>query len=394
MQTVLEQAIALRDEIIANRRVIHGYAETGFDLPKTFSYVFDQLRSYGYEPQKVGKMGITCMVGSYGPTILLRADMDALPMREESGETFAAQNGHAHSCGHDCHTAMLLGAAKILKNQEHQLKGIVKFMFQPAEEIMSGARDMIANGILESPHVDAAIGLHIVVGQEVARTGNICCIHRCVANSGDAVRITVVGGDAHGSQPERGVDAIHIAAQIILALEELKAREVPMDQESIVLVGRMEGGTTCNSVAGQAVLELSIRTEGPDERAFLLRRTEEIAMGIAATFRGNAIVEHQYGAPALVNDEEMLLELQSYLREILPSDKIVDCGKLGGSEDFTMVAEKVPSVFLELGAGSPAEGYDHSLHQPAMRVNEGALPIGTAAYVQCALRWLDAHGGC
>lgn len=392
MKTFLEQAREIQEEIIANRRVIHSYAEWGFDLPQTYAYVTEQLKSYGYQPEKVGKMGVVCTAGRPGPTILLRADMDALPMAEETGVSYAAANGNCHSCGHDCHTAMLLGAAKLLKSRESELAGTVKFMFQPAEEQLAGALDMIAGGVLETPHVDAALALHIVVGLEVARSGHVCCVHHCSKNSGDAVRIIVEGRDAHGAQPELGVDAIHIAAHIILALEGLKAREVPIGQESVVLVGRIEGGTTCNTMAGQAILDLSIRATGPKERAFLMRRTEEIARGVAETFRGTVRVEHQYGAPALVNDEGLMLEFQQYLREILPPERVVDCEKIGGTEDFTMVAEKVPSVFLELGVGSPDEGYLHSIHQPAMQVDESALPTGSAAYAQCALRWLEAHG--
>ncbi len=391
MKTFLDQAQEIQDEIIANRRAIHGYAEWGFDLPQTYAYVVEQLKSYGYQPEKVGKMGVVCTAGRPGPTILLRADMDALPMAEETGANYAATNGNCHSCGHDCHTAMLLGAAKLLKRRESELAGTVKFMFQPAEEQLAGALDMIAGGVLENPHVDAALALHVVVGMEVARSGRVCCVHHCTKNSGDAVRIIVEGEDAHGSRPELGVDAIHIAAHIILALEGLKAREIPIGQESVVLVGRIEGGTSCNTMAGRAILDLSIRATGPEERAFLMRRTEEIAKGVAATFRGTVRVEHQYGAPALVNDEGLMVEFQRYLREMLPAEQVVDCEKIGGTEDFTMLAEKVPSVFLELGAGSPEEGYPHSIHQPTMQVDESALATGSAAYAQCALRWLEDH---
>ncbi len=391
MNTLLNDARILQEEIVANRRAIHKFAEVGFDLPHTYAYVFDKLIEYGYNPQKVGKMGITCLAGKPGATILLRADMDALPMMEESGESFAATNGNCHSCGHDCHTAMLLGAAKLLKERENELCGTVKFMFQPAEEIMGGALDMLENGILENPKVDMALGLHIITGNEISKSGRICCIHHCVATSGDAIKITVQGKDAHGSLPEKGVDAIHIAAHIILALEELTARELPMKQDSIVLVGRIVGGTTCNSVAGETTLEVSVRTNGPEERNFLLKRVEEIATGVAATFRGKAKVEHLYGAPPLVNPEPELLEIQSYLREMLPQEFVVDCPKMGGSEDFTMVSERVTSVFLQLGVGSIDEGYPCGPHQPAMRVDESALPVGVAAYTQCALRWLEEH---
>lgn len=391
MNQILTDAQSLHDEIITNRRTIHQFAEIGFDLPQTYAYIFNKLTEYGYQPKKVGKMGITCLAGKPGRTILLRADMDALPMAEESGESFAAVNGHCHSCGHDCHSAMLLGAAKLLKQRENELHGTVEFMFQPAEEIMGGAKDMLDNGILENPKVDMALGLHIITGNTFSKTGRICCIHHCVAVSGDAVKITVHGKDAHGSLPENGVDAIHIAAHIILALEELTARELPMEQDSIVLVGRIAGGTTCNSVAGEAVLEVSIRTNSPKEREFLLKRVEEIAVGVAATFRGCATVEHLYGVPPLVNPEPELQEFQSYLREMLPRESVADCPKMGGSEDFTMLAEKVPAVFLQLGVGSIEEGYTLGPHQPAMRVNESALPIGTAVYAQCAMRWLENH---
>lgn len=391
MNTFLEEARQIEGEIIANRRTIHTYAEVGFDLPQTRAFVLKKLEEYGYAPKVIGKGGIVCTVGKPGRTILLRADMDALPMHEESGEPFASTNGHCHSCGHDCHTAMLLGAAKLLKAREVELPGTVKFMFQPAEELLSGAKDMLDNGVLENPKVDVALALHVMMGMEDSPTGSIRCTRGNVTSSGDAVRITVRGKDAHGSRPQLGVDAIHIAAHIVLALEELTSREIPTDEDTVVLVGLIHGGTSCNSVAGEAVLELSIRTCGPEERRFLLRRVEEIAQGVAATFRGEALVEHMYGSPALVNNDAMLEDCISYLGEMLPPEAIVKSGKLGGGEDFTMVAEQIPSAFLTLGVGSPEEGYTLFVHNPATRVNEAALPVGTAVYAHCALRWLEEH---
>lgn len=391
MKNVLTDAKALAPELIQDRRAIHGFAEVGIDLPQTYAYVFEKLTGYGYQPQKVGKMGITCLVGKPGPALLLRADMDALPMAEESGEPFAAVNGNCHSCGHDCHTAMLLAAAKLLKEREGELKGTVKFMFQPAEELLSGANDMIDHGILENPKVDAALALHIMSGQEFSRSGGLFCVKGCVTNSGDALRIRVQGKDAHGSMPEKGVDAIHIAAHIVLALEELTAHELPMKQDSIVLVGRIEGGTSCNSVPGTAALEVSIRTDSTQHRNFLLKRVEEVAQSVAATFRGQAEVEAMYGGiPPLENDGALLEEMASYLEEILPGN-VQAVEKLGGGEDFAMVAQRVPSVYFNLGVGSPQEGHENGLHHPKMRVDEEALPVGAAAYVQCALRWLEEH---
>lgn len=380
----------LKKEIIENRRELHKRAEIGFDLPETRAYVAKKLREYGYEPVELGG-GITCTVGAGGKTILLRADMDALPMKEESGLDYACETGNCHSCGHDCHTAMLLGAAKALKEMEGELKGTVKFMFQPAEELLGGAAAMIEAGLLENPKVDAAFGLHVAAGLEDSYSGTVRCTHGTMNRSGDAIKVTVTGRDAHGSTPERGIDAISIAARIVLALEELVAKEIPSKEDSVVLVGKIAGGTTCNSVAGSAVLEISVRTEGHEERAFLKRRVKEIAQGIAAVYRGSAEVEYQYGMPPLVNHEGMMNEFIGYMNEFLPEGSVWEVPGQGGCEDFTMVCERVPAIFLMLGAGDKGSGYEYSMHHPSMRVDENALPVGTEVYVNCAVRWLEEH---
>lgn len=389
MNQYLEAANGMKPEIIRLRRTLHQCPEIGFELDRTFEFVWERLMEYGLSPQKVGRSGIACTVGRPGRTILLRADMDALPMREESGLSFASDNGNCHSCGHDCHTAMLLCAAKLLKAREGDLKGTVKLMFQPAEEILSGAKDMVENGILENPRVDAALAMHVMTGLNETKTGVIRYSEGIVNSSGDAVRITIKGMDAHGSKSYKGVDAIHVAAHMVLALEELVAREIPSDEDTVLLVGKIEGGTTCNSVAGTASLELSIRTCGREQREFLFNRVEAIAKGIAGTFRAKAQVDHLYGSPALVNDGEMVRKVTGFLRELLPEEKVVRMGKMGGGEDFTMVAERVPSAFLVLGAGTPGEGCDRFLHHPQMRIDEAALPVGTAVYAYCAARWLE-----
>lgn len=394
MNGIAQRARELESEIRTHRRTIHSFAEIGFDLPQTTAYVLRTLKEYGYEPKMVGKAGITCTAGKPGKTFLLRADMDALPMEEKTGLEFAATNGHCHSCGHDMHTAMLLGAAKILKENEDQLAGTVKLMFQPAEEILGGSQDMIENGIMLNPRVDAAMAIHVMAGKNYSRCGDIICRDGCVANSGDAVRIEVFGRDAHGSRPELGVDAIHIAAHILFALDELTTREIPMDEESIVLVGQISGGTTCNSIPGSAVMELSVRTTGPKQREFLCRRIEELSMAVASMYHGTAKVTHVYGTPALVNNSDLLKDVVGYLKECY-SEEYIQYGPAAGdkigSEDFTRVAELVPSIFLQLGVGSLAEGHEWSLHHPAVKMNEQALTIGTTALVQSASRWLEEH---
>ncbi len=386
-------ALAIKDQIIADRRTVHSFAETGFDLPQTVAFVEARLRACGLEPLRVGRAGVSCLIGSgAGKTILLRADMDALPMAEQTGLPFAAGNGNCHSCGHDCHTAMLLGAARLLKEHESELAGRVKLMFQPAEELLAGARDMLANGILEHPAADAAMGLHVAVGVEgCSEPGTITYKPGCASFSGDAVRITITGKDAHGSTPCAGVDAINIAAHIIIALQAIPAREIPCEQQAVVLVGMIRGGTSCNTNAGSCVLEASIRADSVEGRAFLKQRVAEISRATAATFRGRAEVEFVYGMPSLYNDPALCRDLSGYCRELLGGEAVIESDRMSGSEDFTIVAQKVPSVFFQLGAGSAAGGHLCGMHNPGMVVEEDVLPTGAALYAHCAVRYLQSH---
>lgn len=386
-----KEAQALEAELIANRRTIHSYAETGFALPQTVAFVMDQLRSYGLTPQKVGKAGVTALVGKpSGKVFLLRADMDALPMAESSGEPFAAQNGNCHSCGHDCHAAMLLGAAKLLKAHESELNGQVKFMFQPAEELLAGAVDMLENGILENPPVTAGLGLHVSVGGGPESEPGVISYRTGTASySGDCIRITIQGQQAHGSTTHLGVDAIHIAAHIVLALEAIQARETPMDSRNVVLVGTIQGGSSCNTMSGTCTMEVSVRSDTREGRAFLLQRVEEISKSTAAAFRGEAQVEHVYGMPGLYCDPTISEQAAAACRSLLGPDQVLKMTDMSGTEDFTSVAERIPAAFLNLGAGSAAGGHTCGMHNPSMTVEETALPVGTAVYCQCATQYLN-----
>lgn len=391
MNKFYKRALELQTEIIENRRTFHQFAEIGFDLPKTTGYVMERLKEYGLFPKLVGRAGITCTVGHGKPVILLRGDMDALPMEEKTKLPFSAENGNCHSCGHDCHTAMLLTAAKMLKEQEHLLKGTVKFMFQPAEELLAGAKDMIEGGILENPTVDAALGLHVTVGCENSEVGDISYACGSANYSGDAVKITITGKDAHGSTPELGVDSISIASHVVLALQEIIAREIPCTDHSVLIVGKITGGTTCNTLCGSVLLECSIRATTPEKRAFLKQRVQEVAENTAKTFRGTAVVDFVYGMPPMVTDVDLSNEIGGYCAEVISPEKIHIVPTSGGTEDFAAIAEKVPTAFLKLGAGSPAKGHVCTMHNPGMIVDETALPIGAALYAHTAMRYLETH---
>ncbi|MEY8351739.1 M20 family metallopeptidase [Lachnospiraceae bacterium 54-53] len=388
MNEYFEQAKALKNIIVENRRTIHRFAEIGFELPRTLKFVESKLTEYGLSPQPMGKAGIVCTIGKAGKTVLLRADMDALPMKEATGLPFAAQNGNCHSCGHDSHTAMLLGAAKLLKEHESELEGTVKLMFQPAEEILAGAKDMIDAGLLENPKVDAAVGLHVAAGTAFSESGTLYYAKGTAMYSGDAITITVQGRNAHGSTPEKGVDAINIAAHIVIALQEIISREVSINDQAVVLVGKISGGDTVNTLAGHAVLEVSVRAATEEMRAWLKARVKEIAQSVARTFRGEVQVEYVYGIGPLYNDPDLSEYLADSCAQAIGIDRVVQVPVTTGSEDFTYVAQQVPSVMFYLGSGSPEQGYCNSMHHPAFLINEDVLPLGCAVYAHCAVSFL------
>ena len=390
MKDYRKEAEAIREEIVTNRRTIHGYAELGLDLPKTAAYVMEQLKSYGYEPQLCGKSGVTATVGNGGKVLLIRGDMDALPMAEQTGLPFAATNGNCHSCGHDLHTAMLLGAAKLLKEHENELKGTVKFMFQPGEEVLGGAEEMIAAGLMENPHVDAAMGMHVSSGGKYSKVGLITYKREYSTFSGDMIRITVNGKNAHGSSPETGVDAINVAAHIVTGLEALHSREITSKEYAMVLTGKIYGGDSCNTEAGTCTLEVSVRASSNEARDFLKRRVKEISEGIAATFRATADVEFVYGMPSMYNAPEMCDCVPGYCEELFGAEQVLELHETGGTEDFTAVAALVPSVYLHIGSGSIA-GEEITHHNPKIIFDEDVLPLGTATYAHVAARYLEEH---
>lgn len=393
MNAYLERAQQIAPEIVENRRYIHAHAGVGFDLDDTVERIMSQLAAMGIEGKKCGKAGVVVTLGKPGKTILLRGDIDALPIAEQTNLPFASQNGAMHACGHDFHASMLLGAAKLLKEHESELCGTVKLMFQPAEEKLAGAKDMVENGLLENPKVDAAFAMHIGTGNDESPIGGVKFTKGPSHASGDSFRIIVQGKGCHGASSYQGVDAINVAAHIVVALEEIPAREVPADQLSIVTVGVFQGGSACNIIADTATIEGTIRALSPDNREFLIRRVEEIAEGIAKTFRASITLEHPTGGtPPSVNDPALCDEMLPFIRDIVPEDMILVKNEPSlGSEDFAYVSTKVPAMMINLGAGSRAQGFSYALHSPFVTPDEGCLPIGAALYAHCATEWLRAH---
>lgn len=385
-----ERALELKEETIANRRYFHQNAETGLDMPTAKAYVMNKLKEYGLDPKECGH-GVSATVGCGGKVILLRADMDALPMPEESGEPFACTSGAAHACGHDFHAAMLLTAAKMLKENESNLKGTVKFMFQPAEETFEGSKDMMEHGILENPSVDAALAYHV-------SPGNMPVGLYMYNSSGtmmfsvDGFKITVSGKGAHGAYPHNSIDPINIAVHVYLALESLIAREADPKAACVLTVGKFEAGTAANIIPDYAVLEGTIRSNDPTNRELLVRRMKEVADKTAQVYGGSASIEMISEVPPLICDPALTEEMVSYMQEMnLPNAQPYPGISASASEDFASIAEKVPSTFIYLSAGFTDNREVYPAHNPKVQFNEDVCPIGASCLAYCATQWLNNH---
>lgn len=402
---LLDEAMNYEAQLIANRRYLHAHAETGFDLTETLAFVKSKLISMGYEPIPCGKAGLIVLADGKKPgkVFLLRADMDALPIKEESGVEFSSTNGHMHACGHDMHTAMLLGAAKLLKEHEDEIVGTIKLMFQPAEEIFEGSHDMIEAGLLENPKVDAALMIHVMAGMPLPSGTIIISPPGVSAPAADYFEIKVQGKGCHGSAPNTGIDPLNAAAHILIALQEIHARELALSDRAVLTIGTMHGGVASNVIPDTVTMGGSIRTYDEETRNFLKNRMIEIAKGIATTFRAEAEITFGSGCPPLTNDKELSDCAEKYAKELLGDTGAFSAAQLNalsksdkssssaGSEDFAYVSQKVPSIMLALAAGEPKKGYCYSQHHPKVTFDEKALPIGSAIYAYTAMRWLEDH---
>lgn len=386
----------LSQEITGLRREIHKYAEVGFATKKTTTLIMKKLKEYGYEPEICGTCGIVAYCGkNKGKTILLRADMDALPIKEESQESFFATNGNMHACGHDMHTAMLLGAAKILKENEDNLSGQVKLMFQPAEEILEGAKDMVKAGVTND--VDAALMIHVMVNVPFETGTAVVATSETGAPAADFFEIEIYGRGCHGSSPNMGIDPITIAAHTILSLQQIKSRELSINTKSTLTIGTITAGNAKNVIPEKVVMGGTMRVFGEENRNFIKERVEEIVRGVANTFRGEARIQFTSGCPTLKIDDTLSERVSGYLKSLLGEEKVMFAKNLGmskmtsGSEDFSYVSQKVPSLMIALAAGKTSEGYEYPLHHPKVKFDEKALMTGSLIYAQTAQKWLEEN---
>lgn len=390
LRTLLQEAEVMQPEILADRRALHRNPETGAELPETAAYVKRRLEALGYAPRMLaGGVAAEITGEKTGRCILLRADMDALRIREETALDFRSENGNMHACGHDLHAAMLLGAAGLLQKHRQELAGTVRLVFQPDEEGFTGAKAMLAAGVLrEAPQPQAAVALHVHSGTP---SGLVLCGRGTFMAGCTIFRVTAEGTGCHGAMPETGVDPINIAAHIYLALQELTVRELAAEVPAVVTVGRFHGGEAPNIIPGTCVLEGTIRTFDREVTARLMARIGEIAENTARAFRGSARVEELASAPPLKNDPALMNRMADWAEELVGSQRVYRMDKGGmGSEDFASYTYEVPSAYLLLGAGTAAEDsrFGKPMHNPQVVFNEKILPEGAALYAMAALRWL------
>lgn len=376
----------LQAYIIGLRRDLHQIPELGLNLPETSDYVAAELDKIGipYVRSKIDSGIIATIEGSKpGKTIALRADMDALPITEETGLPFASRHqGCMHACGHDSHTAMLLGAGKVLWAHRADIAGTVRLLFQTSEEQSRGAEAMIANGGVDG--VDAVFGTHIgTIIDKTIPSGTFIVTSGCCMAAFDKFVIKIKGKGCHGSTPEKGVDPVNIAAHVVLALQAITTREVNATRPLVLTIGKIQGGSQYNIIPNEVVIEGTIRTLEEDLRQYTARRIGEIAQATAQVFGGSVDYEMIWGAPPVINDDEMAALAAKAAKTVLGEDKVitqVESPNMGG-EDFAYYLEKVPGAFMFLSSANPEKGTDVSHHNPKFDVDEDVFWEGSAVFV-------------
>ncbi|WP_456402174.1 M20 metallopeptidase family protein [Persephonella sp.] len=389
-------ASELKDEIISWRRHIHQNPELSNEEYKTAKFVADKLKKFGVDVV-IENFGETPAVvglikGKHNITVALRADMDALPMEEKGDKPYKSKvKGVMHSCGHDAHTAMLLGAAKILCGLKEKLQGNVKLIFQPCEERQDcrGARTLVEKGVLENPKVSAIFGIHVfpelpsgVVG---TREGHFLA-------SSDGFKIEVIGKGTHASRPHLGVDPVLVSAQVINALHHIVSRKVDPLHPAVLTIGKINGGFAENIIPESVTMEGTVRTLSLNLREKISEWMEETIKGVTSAYGAEYKFSFRAGNPPVINDKLTTRFAISMLRDLLGEDQVVELeNPTMGGEDFSEYLLKVPGTFLRLGVRNEKKGITAPLHSPFFDVDEEVLPIGSQSMAYLAYKWLEEH---
>jgi amidohydrolase len=393
---LLEAARGIQPEVVAIRRRIHRQPEVGLDLPKTQAIVLEELARLGLEGRRgTGLSSVVAVIegGRPGPTVLLRADMDALPLHEDTGLEFSSEiDGAMHACGHDTHVAMLLGAARLLLERQADLAGKVILMFQPGEEGMGGAKTMIEEGLLDAAGSTAPSGaLAVHIGTRYP-TGEIHLRPGPQMAATDVIRIWVRGRGGHASAPHLALDPIAVAAEIVLALQAMVTRRIDVFDPAVVTIAQITAGTTNNIIPETVFMFGTIRSVSEETRAEVRAGVRRVAEGIAAAHGATAEVDLEAGYPVTINDPAFAAFVMETARLLIDADKVVELpAPIMGAEDFSYVLQRVPGAMAFLGARP--DGLDPATapqnHSNVVVFDEPAMAVGVALYVAVALRHLE-----
>ena len=381
--------------MVADRRHLHEHPELGMQEVETARFVAGRLHQLGLDDIRTGiaNTGVTALIRGTNPdgpgagkVVMLRADMDALPIEEENDVEYRSQNpGVMHACGHDAHTTVLLGTARILMGRRDQFAGTVKVLFQPCEEQPpGGARFMIEQGALDDPRVDAAFGLHVAPDTPV---GQVKVLAGPVSAASDTFHVEIQGRGGHGAYPHRTVDPVVVGARIISVLQTLVSRETDPLERAVITVGSLHAGEADNVVPDTASLAGTVRTFSEATRAHFARRIPEVVTGIAAALRATATIDYQPGYPSMVNDAAMADLVRRAATDVLGADNVLPGTPMMGVEDMAYYFQRVPGAFFNIGVGNEARGITAGVHHPRFDLDEAALAVGVEVMTAVALRW-------
>lgn len=389
-----EEAEALFDEMVQTRRDFHRYPELGFQETRTSSIVAEKLGNLGFEVQRgIGQTGVVGLLDGpkEGPTIMLRFDMDGLPIQEDNDElTYASKNsGVMHACGHDGHTSMGLALAKLMAKYREEIQGTVKFVFQPAEEGLGGAFAMIADGVLNNPRPDVAFAMHVWTPEEF---GNIRVIEGPCMSSSSVFTLTVQGRGGHGAAPHLAVDPVLAAAHIVAALQSIVSRNVNPQESVVVSIGEFKAGTTFNVIPDKAILKGTVRSYNNELHRMIYRRILEMATRMAEAFNCKAQMETIAIVQAVVNAPEPTAVVQQAAAQLVGENHVI-AKRTMASEDMGFFLDEVPGCYFFIGARNEEKGYTFPHHHPRFNFDERAMINGVAVMAQSAFDYMAKHNG-
>ena len=382
------EAETLREQLVAWRRDLHQHPELSLQEERTAALVADRLRALGYEVRTgVAGTGVIGLLSGRqpGPVVAARFDMDALPIQEQGTQEYVSLNpGVMHACGHDAHVAIGLGVATLLAAQRDELRGAIKLLFQPAEEALDGAERMIAAGALEDPHPDVFLAAHlwdIPVGQVDVSAGPVMA-------AAQAWSCTVRGHGGHGAKPQLAVDPIVAAAQAVVALQSIVARNVSPLDSAVMTVGEFHAGSAPNIIPPEARLSGTLRSYTPEVHQVLVRRLRQVLEGVAAATGAEVEVGLFSLTPAVVNDPAVTAVVRTAAVAELGAEHVSSAYRTMGSEDASFFMERVPGCYFFLGAANPERGLSAEHHTPDFAIDEGVLPIGVAVMAQAIAHYV------